>query len=653
MIGAAALVLAVAAAREERTVGSAAQVRAPEFPAGKEWLNTEAPLRLADLRGKVVLLDFWTYCCINCMHVLPELKRLERKWARELVVIGVHSAKFIDEGERENIRQAILRYDIEHPVVVDTDMGLWSMYGVRAWPTLVLIDPTGRVIRHTAGEITFDSFDPVIAAAVERAEADRTLDRRLLRHRLEREHEPLTLLRFPGKVLADERGQRLVIADSSHHRYLVTSLDGEVREVIGDGQPGFVDGSFASARFRRPQGVALVGDRLYLADTENHALRVADLSTRTVSTLVGHGRKPARYNQAGQGKGVALHSPWDVVEHGGLLYVANAGSHQIWTVDPRTAEARPYAGSGREDLVDGPAFVPALGALGADPSRGAALAQPSALAVHGDRLYFADSETSALRWVGLGPEPRVATLIGQGLFQFGDVDGERQAARLQHCLGVAWHDGALYVADTYNSKIKRYDPATGRLTTFAGDGQPGADDGPLARASFDEPGGICAAGGKLYVADSNNHAIRVIDPARGTVSTLALRGVERATPPLRTDTGVFRGRTLTVPPATLAPGEATLEIILKPLQGYHLNPGAPLVVRLNGEAQRIAAPALVNRVPLRLGDAATRLRLEIDAYYCTETGAGACVLDSVRADLDVAVSPAGARKLALTVAQAR
>ncbi len=495
----------------------AGTVRAPEFPEDIPWLNTDRPLSLAELRGRFVLLDFWTYCCINCMHILPELKQLEHAWPDALVVIGVHSAKFSGEQETDNIRQAIARYQIEHPVVNDAQFRVWTAYAVNAWPTLVLIDPEGRIVGTNSGEITFEQFNPIIAEAVAEAERAGTLKRSRPTWQRAPGATAGGVLAYPGKVLADGPGGRLFIADSTHHRVLVAGLDGRVTTIIGSGRPGLTDGPVAAAAFRNPQGLALVGDALYVADTENHALRAVDLKAGTVRTLVGTGRKPSRLNLSGRGTDVSLHSPWDVLFHDGLLYVANAGSHQLWTVDPATAEARPYAGSGREDLGDGPRYIVAMGAAGVDLARTAKLAQPSGLSTDGRRLYFADSETSSLRSVGFGDQATVTTHLGQGLFEFGDVDGARDQARLQHPLGVACVDGVVYLADTYNNKLKRYDPATGRVTTFAGTGAPGHQDGPAAQATFDEPGGLSQAGGKLYVADTGNGAIRVVDLKTGEV----------------------------------------------------------------------------------------------------------------------------------------
>ncbi|HXW84183.1 MAG TPA: thioredoxin-like domain-containing protein, partial [Candidatus Binataceae bacterium] len=281
-------------------------VRAPDFPPGHEWLNTAAPLTLEQLRGKVVLLDFWTYCCINCMHIIPDLKRLEAKYPRELVVVGVHSAKFDNEHQTANIRSAIERYEIEHPVINDENMQVWRMYGVRAWPTLVLINPEGRVIGTHSGEAIFDLFDAAIGETVEHFDRTKRIDRTPLKLDLERFHQPAGLLAFPGKIAADEKLGLLALSDSNHNRIVTVTFDGEVKDVIGDGEIGLRDGSFETARFFRPQGVYLDGDArvIYVADTENHAIRKIDLNSRTVATLAGDGNQARAVNR--EGKGVQL-----------------------------------------------------------------------------------------------------------------------------------------------------------------------------------------------------------------------------------------------------------------------------------------------------------------------------------------------------------
>ncbi|MBI2341061.1 MAG: redoxin domain-containing protein [Deltaproteobacteria bacterium] len=340
-------------------VSSAAQ-EAPDFPSGMEWLNTGGPLSLKELRGKVVLLDFWTYCCINCMHVIPDLKKLETKYADELVVIGVHSAKFSTEKETQNIREAIMRYELVHPVVNDRDMRIWDAYDVHAWPTLILIDPAGNIVGAISGEGVYEPLDGLIGQVAADFEKRGLLNKKPLTLPLEKNRVKEAPLSFPGKVLADKASKRLFIADSNHNRIVVASLEGEVREVIGSGETGLTDGGYAKATFNHPQGMAPDGDTLYVADTENHALRAIDLKNKTVKTIAGTGKQADRFHSGGAAGSVSLNSPWDLLMHDGSLYVAMAGFHQIWKMDLKSGEIHPFAGSGREARIDGPLNQAAL-----------------------------------------------------------------------------------------------------------------------------------------------------------------------------------------------------------------------------------------------------------------------------------------------------
>ena len=266
------------------------KVRAKEFPQELEWLNTAQPLALSELYGKIVLLDFWTYCCIIGMHVLPDLKKLEEKYPDELVVIGVHAAKFTNEKETANIRQAILRYDITHPVVNDLDGLVRRQYGVRAWPSFVLIDPEGKIVGRQSGERIYELFDRYIDGLVREFAWRGQLDRVPLE--LQREQGAAALFSFPGKLAVDPQGQHLYISDSNHHRIAAVDLArGRVAEKVGCGAAGLEDGDYAAARFNKPQGIALDGETLYVADTENHAVREIDLEARQVTTLIGTGRR--------------------------------------------------------------------------------------------------------------------------------------------------------------------------------------------------------------------------------------------------------------------------------------------------------------------------------------------------------------------------
>jgi DNA-binding beta-propeller fold protein YncE len=324
---------------------------------------------------------------------------------------------------------------------------------------------------------------------------------------------------FPGKVLADAGSGRIFIADSTNHRIVITNLEGKKIAIAGAGKVGFKDGKFADARFSDPQGMCLDGNTLYVADRKNHSIRALNLKDETVKTVAGTGEQSHR-RKGGKALDTGLNSPWDLLLHGKKVYVAMAGHHQIWTLDPATSMVEPYAGNGFEDLMDGPLQPTNF-------SRGSAFAQPSGLATDGKTLFVADSEISAIRAVPLPPgEGNVSTIVGEGLFEFGDKNGKGAAVRLQHALGVAYQGGKLYVADTYNSKIKLIDPVEKTCETYLGD-----PPGWLKENMFNEPGGISISGGKMYIADTNNHRIQIVDMKTKEMSTLRLQGVD----PVRRD----------------------------------------------------------------------------------------------------------------------
>jgi thiol-disulfide isomerase/thioredoxin len=630
-------------------------VHAPEFPR-VEWLNTDRPLSLAGLRGKVVLLDFWTYGCINCMHVIPELKRLEEKYTDELVVVGIHSAKFRNESDTDNIRQVVLRYGVEHPVANDRDFLIWRAYAVRAWPTLVLVDPAGYVVGQKSGEGVHEVFDQAIAAVIAAFDARGEIDRRPLEHSLERDGLAENELSFPGKVLADLAGRRLFVSDTGHNRIVLSDLESfAVQRVLGGRDPGFADGDYAGCRFSHPQGMALSADggTLYVADTENHALRAVDLAAEQVRTIAGTGRQSEIYpGRSGRALEVELNSPWDVLEVGRHLYAAMAGCHQIWRLDLDAGVIGPWAGSGGEGIADGPLAK-------------ATMAQPSGLACDGARMYVADAEASAIRAIDLDGEeggrsgmpsgragggPEVRTLVGTGLFDFGDRDGTGDAVLLQHCLGIAYKpaDGLLYLADTYNSKIKTLDPVSRTVVSRAGAGH-GWRDG--AEPLFYEPGGLAVAGGIVYVADTNNHAIRALRIDTGVVETVYFRDLRGLLAPAR----MFSGREVEVAPQRVAPGERLLLLDVALPEGAALDASVPLSVEWSaGELvgftggrrrRRLVAPTLPVELPLALLPGREAAVLQVDIPVCD--AGGLCRTEQVRVRMPLEIADGASREITL------
>ncbi|MFG2722402.1 NHL domain-containing thioredoxin family protein [Streptomyces sp. NPDC048416] len=446
-----------------------ARVRAPELIGKGGWLNTGGKeLTLAELRGRTVILDFWTFCCINCLHVLDELRELEEKHRDTVVIIGVHSPKFVHEAEHQAVVDAVERYGVEHPVLDDPDLATWKQYAVRAWPTLVVIDPEGYVVAQHAGE----GHAHAIERLVEELEAEHGAKGTLRRG--DGPYVPpepvATDLRFPGKALVLPSGN-LLVSDTTRHQLVELAPDGEsvVRRIGGEGQ------------FKEPQGLALLPDgRVVVADTVHHALRAFDPVSGEIELLAGTGRQWWQGQPtSGPALDVDLSSPWDVAWWRGKVWIAMAGVHQLWTYDPATGTVEVAAGTTNEGLVDGP---------GAE----AWFAQPSGLAATEDRLWVADSETSALRYVDT--EGAVHTAVGTGLFDFGHRDGDAAQALLQHPLGVtALPDGSVAVSDTYNHALRRYDPSSGEVSTLATD--------------LREPSGAVLVGDDIVVVESARHRL--------------------------------------------------------------------------------------------------------------------------------------------------
>ena len=493
------------------------RIPAPSLEGGVGWINTDAPLRIEDLRGKVVLLDFWTYCCINCIHMIPILRQLEEKYPNGLVVIGVHSAKFETEKDSESIRKAVQRFRIQHPVVNDANLVIWQRYGVESWPSYRLIDPEGFYVGGDSGEMSFEDLDAAIAPLMRKFRRRGKLDESPLQFQRAGTIEDNEPLRFPGKVLADGAGGKLYISDSGHNRIVVTSLEGQTLDVIGSGARGARDGSYNDASFDSPQGLVLNGETLYVADTGNHLIREIDLEAKTVKTLAGTGKQAPFGSRGGRLDRASLSSPWDLTLVEDKLFIAMAGLHQIWRLDLRRQTVRPFSGSGREDILDG-------------SLASAAHAQPSGITTDGEMLYIVDSEGNAVRVVSSNARGSVRTLVGpvglpqaKSLFAFGDRDGQGPQVRLQHPMGLTFDRGVIYVADSYNHKIKQIDPFRRVSVTLFGDGQAGRQEDP---PRFHEPSGVSVAKDKLFIADTNNHRIRVADFNTGKMQTLQLRGLE-------------------------------------------------------------------------------------------------------------------------------
>jgi thiol-disulfide isomerase/thioredoxin len=582
------------------------RVRAPELFGRGGWINTKHDLSLDALKGKVVLLDFWTFCCINCLHVLDEIRPLEERFGDAFVVIGVHSPKFEHERDHEALLRAVARYDVRHPVLDDPDRATWDQYAVRAWPTLVLVDPAGYAVAAVSGEGNASALERVIAQMIEEHRAAGTLDETPLEKLLPAVDSGS--LRFPGKVATGPDGL-LAIADSGHNRVVVGHADAagesaDVLAVAGTGARGARDGGFVDAEFTDPQGLLFLdAETLLVADTGNHLIRRLNLRTETVETVAGNGTQARWGASGGPARETALNSPWDLELWDGMVVIAMAGSHQLWALDLEKDEIDVLAGSGIENLADGPV-------------RRAAMAQPSGLSSSDGKLWVVDSETSSLRY--LDRSSHLLTVVGTGLFDFGYMDGPGDRALLQHPLGVVTTPGGPVVCDTYNSALRRYDTASGELATLACDG-------------LSEPSGAALFNEDLLVADTGNHRLVRVD-ADGEVRPFEIRGLLAPVPvgggPVAVEIG----------PVELA-GDLELSATLSIPEGQKLDSSLGPPVQLSVSSDELLADGsllltgdeLPARARLALGAADGNLDVELRVGTCEEGPGGAvCNLNERR-----------------------
>jgi DNA-binding beta-propeller fold protein YncE len=467
--------------------------RAPEFPAGLVWFNVEAPVRLTEQLGRVVLLNFCTFSSMACRQVLADLDYLGSKYRKDLVVLMVHSPRYPGEAGAVHLRQSINKHRLAYPVLHDPELKLWHSYGMKSRPTQVLIDRDGYIVGALSGAGKLARLEEVIRYQC--GKPSRIPPRAVSSSRIGRIAAASGTLSFPGRLVIS--GNKLFIADSGHNRILVTSPGGAVLRQYGSASEGFLDGKGESAAFNNPQGMVLVDDFLYVADAGNHAVRRIHIRTDDVDTIAGNGKVgTAGPLMPALPVSCSLNFPLDLAMKDGVLYIAMAGANQIWRLSLVDNRIEVFSGNGEAGLVDGP------------PGR-AAFAQPSGVTVLGQQLYVVDADAGAVRGVDL-VTGAVKTLVGNRLYGFGNRDGTGAAALLQYPqdIKVDPKHRMLWVADTYNNKIRRI----GLDTWFV--------SSPVVDCGLNEPGGLAFQGDTLYIANTNAHEILCINPDDGHASTL-------------------------------------------------------------------------------------------------------------------------------------
>ncbi len=487
-------------------------VKAVEFPVKLKWLNTPEPLSLETLRGHAVLLCFWNCFTPECLRAAAEVAELaDRFKTRPLAIIGVHSSRFGEAIGPESVASSALRLGMQYPLVMDVNLEVWNAYGISAWPSFIIIDADSNVRGAVTGEGKMAALERALKAALDEGEkAGLLADKPARFHKIP---GPPSLLAFPGKLEIDRKRGHIFISDTGHHRILQCALEGDSSAKLimgyGSGRAGFSDGRSSGASFNSPMGLSLSGGTLYVADMENHAVRSVDMKTGAVTTLAGNGRPGFSASYNGTPLKIALNAPMDIVSDGANLYIAMAGLHQVWQLDIENNYISNFIGAGIESMIDGP-----FGNSG--------LAKPCGLSLRGNRLFIAEGNSSALRCADLSTH-RLTTLIGIGIFDFGYVDGHFSDARMLHCQGIEAVGEKIFIADTYNNAVRYADlmgtviyTLVSRKTESTFRTVPGPE-GPLP---LFEPGDVAYYNGKVYIADSGNHLIRVLDLGRQTLSVL-------------------------------------------------------------------------------------------------------------------------------------
>lgn len=606
---------------------------APEL-VGDKWFGTEiARPTISDFRGRFLLLDFWTLCCVNCHHVLAELRELEGKFADILTVVGVHSPKFEHEKLPASVQAAIARHDIAHPVLNDPNMTTWQNYGVRAWPTLVLVDPVGEVIATYSGEGHGHAISALIEEVASGYEAAGKLIRGAGLYRAPEVVE--SFLRQPGKITTIPpryreffAGADLLVSNSGGHDLVaISSANPELAlSRIGFGQRGLLDGSLTEAQFAEPYGARFLpeelakatGFHLVVADTANHAIRAINLVEKTVTTIAGTGEQwMQRDSIMGLGITTKLSTPWDVQVFGSDLLIAMAGEHRLWKYEFATKRVSAFAGTTNEGLVDG-------------PIASAWFAQPSALVaskLFPNRVWIIDAETSALRYLE-GEE--IKTVIGKGLFDFGHVDGIADQALLQHPLGaIELPDGSVLIADSYNRSLRKYSPAQSSVTTVLRD---------LAEPSDVE-----------LVSEENGFRVAVVEAAANKISIFTIGG----------ESTVSGAELRTARPALeVAGGSTLLKVVFNPPVGQKFDerygPSTQLVVSSTPKELLIAGAGssteLTRQLTINAEVGEGVLHVAAKGASCDESATDAlCHIHQQDWGIPVRISPTGTGEIQLVL----
>ncbi|MGE8226587.1 MAG: hypothetical protein ACN6RK_12465 [Stenotrophomonas sp.] len=467
--------------------------RVTELPTSAIWLNA-APATLQDMRGRPLVLAFVNGASVWCMQRVAEVMRWQARNPGRVQLLVVQVPRFEFEREPQHALKLLRRQGVNAPIVLDAQWDAWRKFDVQSWPTLLMLDAYGQERERLVGAA--GDLERALGSLSEGVMRPLDDDGDSIR---ELNAEPRLPLLFPAGLVAT--ADRLYVADTGHHRVLECTHEGRVLRQFGLGSADLINGGVGEAAFNRPQGLALVREILYVADTGNHALRSINLISGQVDTLCGNGR-------AGDPRAGVLAQPWDsplnypaaVAVADNQVHIAMAGDNHIWSYDLGTRELRWRAGAGAVEVRDGSGHL-------------AAFAQPSSLVAVQQTLYVCDALGSAIRSVQLRGD-LVQTLVGQGPWESGNVDGPRQRACLQYPLALAMGPDSplLWIADAGNGSLRSLRLGGGDLSTV---NLPRRLHGPAA---------LAVAAGAIWIAEADAHAVLRFDPLSGELSEVPIEG---------------------------------------------------------------------------------------------------------------------------------
>lgn len=525
-----------------------------------KWLNVLQPLKIDDLNGKITILHFWNASCIDCIDAINKLKDLNDRFPNSFAIIGVHIPVFENEKNLNIVKKAIIKYDINYPVINDKNHELLNKFKITKSPTFLIFNINGKLKQNFDGK---NAEKNAIELATKLYFKNKfSLSNHQIPVVLEKDSSISNILSVPSKIIYVDKFAfknriipAIIIANSGQNSIIVTNLSGEIIVKIGNGHRGFVDDDLINSRFYNPQSIVYHDKKIYVADTGNNSLRLIDLENNIVKTLLGNGSKGdifAKKKTVVMGNDTNLSLPNDLEFYPdkSMLAISNAGTNQILGYDIKNKNIIILAGNGEHDELDG-----------VYPNN--SLKQINDMAVDGDKLYLIDGLTSSIRV--LNRDGFLKTLY--------NGKSPSNITKLQNPRAIIADETGIYISDSLNHAIKKFDYNSLQITKLFG-GERGDKIGDFT--TFDEPNGIFGIIDKFFIADSGNNRIIEVNRASGKSRLLDIMPTQKLPKEAFVE---YLPNLQKSPDIVLKPNhEINLEIKLE--QGWKINTFGPSFINL-------------------------------------------------------------------------